>query len=119
MVTLHNDNAIVTSQLQLGNEAAEALYEYNINQRNIEDVLTRFDSRDSHMTPWDSDWHTVRIKRRVGSGLIEVYWDDMAQPVMRANDRTFQWGQVGIGSFDDTGDWDDIRLFGVRSHAPE
>ena len=70
-------------------------------------------------TPWDSDWHTVRIKRRVGSGLIEVYWDDMAQPVMRANDRTFQWGQVGIGSFDDTGDWDDIRLFGVRSHAPE
>lgn len=70
-------------------------------------------------TSWDEQWHDVKIVRRIASGLIEIYWDDMDHPVMTATDKTFAWGQVGLGSFDDTGNWDDIRLHGIRVSASE
>merc|ERR1712070_709192 len=52
----HNDNTIVADALNLSTEQAEALIEYGHIQQQIEMVLTRFDSRNSQMTPWDSDW---------------------------------------------------------------
>lgn len=53
---------------------------------------------------WKKDtWHTVRIVRQATTGKIEVYFDDMTKPVMKAEDKTFQSGRVGFGSFDDTG----------------
>jgi biotin carboxylase/biotin carboxyl carrier protein len=52
----HNDNTIVTDALNLGKEQQEALIEYGHIQQQIEQVLCRFDSRNSQMTPWDSDW---------------------------------------------------------------
>ena len=66
-------------------------------------------------TPWDQGWHHVRVRRETQSGLIEVFWDDMEKPVMRAQDRTFLSGRVGLGSFDDTGRFDDIRLWGQKT----
>jgi len=78
----------------------------------------KISTRTTAGTPWDSAWHTVHIKRRVASGRIEVYWDDMDAPVMTAEDRHFQWGKVGLGSFDDTGVWDDVRLYGVKVTPP-
>jgi hypothetical protein len=63
-------------------------------------------------TNWDDDWHHVKIVRGTGDGTIEVYFDDMKTPVMTATDRTFTWGQVGVGSFDDTGNWTDIKIHG-------
>ena len=45
-------------------------------------------------------------------GKIEIYFDDMKAPIMTATDKTFTWGQVGIGSFDDSGNWKDISLRG-------
>ncbi len=65
-------------------------------------------------TNWDDQWHHARILRDVGTGAIEVYFDDMATPIMTARDKTFRWGRVGVGSFDDTGLFDDIRLHGTR-----
>ena len=66
-------------------------------------------------TPWkDGAWHDVKIVREVESGLIEVYFDDMKTPVMSAHDKTFDWGKIGLGSFDDTGLWDDVELRGVE-----
>ncbi len=65
-------------------------------------------------TPWDDEWHAVKVVRDVDSGKIEIYWGDMKKPIMTAQDKTFTWGQVGIGSFDDTGLWDDVVLFGDR-----
>lgn len=65
-------------------------------------------------TPWDDNWHTVRLVRKVSTGAIEVFFDDMTKPIMTAEDKTFTWGQVGIGSFDDTGNFDDVRLWGVK-----
>lgn len=63
-------------------------------------------------TPWDDDWHTVRIVRRIGDGTIRVFFDDLGTPVMTATDRTFLGGQIGLGSFDDAGDFDDVELVG-------
>jgi len=52
----HNDNTVVADSLHLSSEQKEALVEYNHIQQQIEQVLVRFDSRTSQMTPWDSDW---------------------------------------------------------------
>ena len=38
---------------------------------------------------------------------------------MTAQDKTFTWGQVGIGTFDDNGNWDDFTLRGVTVKRPE
>jgi len=65
-------------------------------------------------TPWTEGWHEVKVVRRVDDGTMEVYFDDMEQPLMTARDKTFTWGQVGIGTFDDHGNFDDIELRGVR-----
>jgi hypothetical protein len=63
-------------------------------------------------TNWDDAWHHARVVRDVVSGTISVYFDDMTKPVMTAIDTTFSWGQVGLGSFDDTGNFDAVYLFG-------
>jgi hypothetical protein len=69
-------------------------------------------------TNWDDNWHNVRVVRKVKDGTIEVYFDDMQKPVMTAKDTTFAWGRVGVGSFDDTSDWDDVKVEGVRAPPP-
>ena len=64
---------------------------------------------------WSSrPWHDVRLVREHASGKIEVYVNDLKKPIMRATDKTFAWGRVGFGSFDDTG-----RIARVRLYAPE
>jgi hypothetical protein len=70
-------------------------------------------------TKWDDQWHHARIVRDVKSGKVDVYFDDMKNPVMTAVDKTFTWGRVGIGSFDDTGNFDDIRLYGEQVEPPK
>lgn len=64
--------------------------------------------------PWGEGWHRVRVVRRVESGEISVYFDDMEKPVMTAVDKHFTWGRVGIGSFDNTGHFDDVRVWGAK-----
>ena len=59
-------------------------------------------------------WHRVRVARDVESGSIEVFLDDMETPVMTTVDKTLTWGRVGVGSFDDRGNFDTVRLRGVR-----
>lgn len=63
-------------------------------------------------TEWDDQWHRARIRRDVDTGRIEVFFDDMETPVMWTVDRTFLRGRVGVGSFDDRGDFDVVRLWG-------
>jgi hypothetical protein len=61
---------------------------------------------------WKKDtWHTVRLVRQATTGKIEVYFDDMAKPIMKAEDKTFQKGLVGFGSFDDTGRFRKVKLY--------
>ena len=74
---------------------------------------TKITSRTTSGTNWDDQWHHVKIVRRVDPGTIEVYFDDMGKPVMFAEDRRFRWGRVGIGSFDETGNWGRVRVYGA------
>jgi hypothetical protein len=58
----------------------------------------------------DKNWHRVRVRRDINSGSIEVFVDDERQPRFSVIDRTLTCGQVGLGSFDETGDFADVRL---------
>lgn len=69
-------------------------------------------------TSWTDGWHHARVVRKVASGTIEVFFDDMQKPVMTATDKTFAWGQVGIGTFDDTGNFDDVLVYGTKIARP-
>lgn len=73
---------------------------------------TKISTKTTEGTPWDDKWHNVRITRNVETGQIKVFFDDMQTPVMTAIDKTFVSGQIGLGSFDDTTDWDDLSLKG-------
>ena len=70
-------------------------------------------------TNWTDGWHVVKVVRKVADGTIEVYWDDMKTPVQTARDTTFAWGRIGVGTFDDMGNWDDIKLRGVKVEPPK
>jgi hypothetical protein len=70
-------------------------------------------------TEWTDDWHHARVVRKVDTGTIQVFFDDMEKPAMTATDKTFAWGQVGIGTFDDTGNFDDVIVYGKKVERPE
>ena len=64
-------------------------------------------------TPWKSDtWHNVKVVRDTAKGTIDVYFDDMTKPHMSVTDKTYSKGRIGIGSFDDMNDFDNIKLYG-------
>lgn len=66
-------------------------------------------------TNWTDGWHNVKVIRKPSDGTIEIYFDDMTKPVMTAKDKTFGPGRIGIGTFDDTCEWDDIVIRGVKA----
>ncbi|MEM9828163.1 MAG: hypothetical protein AAF958_16345 [Planctomycetota bacterium] len=67
-------------------------------------------TKNEKKTPWDDDWHEVLVRRNIETGLIEVFFDDMTTPHMSVTDKTFGEGQVGIGSFDDLNEFDDLTV---------
>lgn len=60
--------------------------------------------------PWTDDWHTIRLERDLDAGTIKIYFDDFTQPHLEVNDTTFGKGRIGIGSFDDMDEFDDIQI---------
>lgn len=79
----------------------------------------KISTRTSEGTPWTDAWHRVKVVRSAAEGTISVYFDDMKTPVMTAADKTFAWGRIGIGTFDDTGNWDEVKLSGTRVEPPK
>ena len=79
---------------------------------------TKISTETTPGTPWDDGWHNLRITRSAATGAIDVYFDLPVKPVMRAVDKTFKWGRVGLGSFDDTGEFTDVRLHGRKIVPP-
>lgn len=69
-------------------------------------------------TPWTDAWHQVKVRHDTASGLIEVFFDDMRKPRMMAKDKTFTWGRVGLGTFDDHGNFDDVEVRGKGKSKP-
>ena len=55
---------------------------------------------------WGDGWHELRIRRR---GEHVTVWFDGGEPVLQA--RAPEWrGEVGLGSFDDTGRFRSLRI---------
>lgn len=79
---------------------------------------TKISTKTTDGTKWNNDWHRVRVTRNVATGDIHVYFDDMKDPCMTATDKTFPAGRVGVGSFDDTADWTDVTVRGVKIAEP-
>jgi hypothetical protein len=69
---------------------------------------------------WGRDvWRRIRLERRLSSGAIKLFFDDWNRPVMAAEDKTFGTGWVGVGSFDDTGRFALIRIYGSGAERSE
>ncbi|HUY90982.1 MAG TPA: hypothetical protein VMV10_19755 [Pirellulales bacterium] len=79
---------------------------------------TKISEKTTPGTNWDDEWRRLKLVRTAADGSINVFWDDFERPIMTAVDKTFAWGQIGLGSFDDTGDWDDVVVRGVRVDRP-
>ena len=79
---------------------------------------TKITVQEATGTPWDDNWHTVKLIRDIENGRIEVFFDNLSKAFMTAQDTTFLWGQVGVGTFDDHGNFDDFELRGRRAARP-
>ncbi|MBL9093380.1 MAG: hypothetical protein JNL96_19340 [Planctomycetaceae bacterium] len=75
---------------------------------------TKISTKTTPGTDWDDQWHHVKVERNPTTGDIKIFFDNMHEPVMTAVDKTFAWGKVGLGAFDDLGDWDNVKLWGVK-----
>ena len=69
-------------------------------------------TKNQNRTPWTDEWHQVKLARDSKDGSIKVYFDDMSKVHMEVKDTTFGKGRIGIGSFDDMNDFDEIRVYG-------
>ena len=62
-------------------------------------------------TPWEPGrWHHVKIVHDAAAGKISVYFDHSAKPVLTAEDRTLTHGWIGLGSFDDLGEFKNLTI---------
>jgi hypothetical protein len=74
---------------------------------------TKIATKTTKGTDWGKtdSWHKVRIERSAAIGSIKIYFDDMETPIMLATDAHFLEGMIGFGSFDDTGKFDNIKIW--------
>ena len=61
----------------------------------------------------DREWHRVRLERDGATGRTEVFVDGAKQPALHATDTTIPSGRVGLGSFDDTGEFRKFSVTGI------
>lgn len=57
-------------------------------------------------------WHNVKLLHQA-DGTIKLWVDDLDQPLMTAKDTSYPDGAVGVGSFDDTAAFDDVKVEGT------
>ncbi len=69
-------------------------------------------TKNEKLVPWTDQWHQVKVVRDTKTGKIQIYFDDMQTPHLEVTDTTFGKGRIGIGSFDDMNDFDDLTLYG-------
>jgi hypothetical protein len=70
----------------------------------------RLDEPTSKARLLDQSWRKVRLERDAGSGRVAVFFDDESVPALEASDRTLTSGRVGVGSFDETGEFRSISI---------
>jgi hypothetical protein len=62
-------------------------------------------------------WYHVRLTHDGGSGAVQVTVNGRSIPALHAIDLSLRSGKVGIGSFDETGDFKNVRIHGVAASA--
>ena len=62
----------------------------------------------------DQNWHDVRLERDGSTGRVQVYVDRSPTPAWDLVDTTIRAGRVGLGSFDDTGEFRNVAVKGSR-----
>ncbi len=65
----------------------------------------------------DRAWHAFRVAFDPAAGEVRAFIDDLSRPVLTAPAAAAH-GCVGVGSFDDTGEFDDIVLRGTAPERP-
>jgi hypothetical protein len=60
----------------------------------------------------DLKFHDFKVTHDAATGEIKAYLDDLSTPILTAADKTLGHGFVGVGSFDDTGSFSKIKLWG-------
>jgi len=65
----------------------------------------------------DTEEHLIKVERDMATGITKGYVDDMSEPCLVARDPAPRSGRVGIGSFDDKGSFDDVRLYMKKEAA--
>lgn len=85
----------------------------------VDDALrTKISTRTTDGVDWGTDrWHHIKLERTIDPATIKVFFDDMTEPIMVAQDDRFAWGYVGFGSFDDTGRFDNITVTAPNARA--
>lgn len=103
--------------IHLGEKADQAHHQIHIVQKADRKPITTYRNEG---TSWKKDtWHKVKVIRNASSGDIAVWFDDLPQPILTAQDKTFEWGKIGLGSFDDEGRFRNIRLRGTTRATPK
>lgn len=59
-------------------------------------------------------WYHVKVEWDGASGEVQGFVDGQAIPALHAVDLSLTEGRVGIGSFDETGDFKDVRVRATR-----
>jgi hypothetical protein len=72
----------------------------------------RLDTPTSKPQLTDMNWHRVKVERDPASGRIAVFLDGAATPALEATDKTLTSGRVGVGSFDETGQFRNLVVTG-------
>ncbi|AXF58003.1 hypothetical protein DT065_14015 [Salicibibacter kimchii] len=67
----------------------------------------------------DQEYNQVRITHDVETGDIAVFMGGSDEPLMTANDTTFDNGRIGFGSFDDIGTIRDLTVTGSSEQDDE
>ena len=95
----------------LGEKADEPHHQIHIVDNADRKAITTFRTGG---TPWkEGTWHHIKIVRNTATGDIGVWFDDMEKPVLTAQDKTLEWGKIGLGSFDDLGEFRNVRIKGI------
>lgn len=63
--------------------------------------------------PQTERWYHVILKHDGETGAVDVLVDGQAVPALRAVDLSLTSGRVGLGSFDEVGDFRNVRITGI------
>lgn len=76
--------------------------------------FTKITSKTTAGSKWGKDqFHKVRVQR-IGT-KIAVWFDDLETPAMLADDKNFGSGMIGLGSYNDTGHFANVRLWAPKA----